>query len=203
MTIHVTPVPSTLELAAPAFTLGVANAAGAALTAVSSNSTLLTFDTTAVDAITFGQSGNVGTATTASRRDHAHAMESETPTTAATQAEMEAASSTTLMVTPGRNRYHPGVGKGWLKMDGTGTISILASYNVASITDNSAGNYTVTWDVDFTSTSYNTLGSSNEMHAVTEPMAAGSALLTIFNASHAAVDSGSCMLAAFGELVDE
>lgn len=76
MTIHVTPIPRLIDLAAPAFTLGVANAAGSAATAVSSNSTLLAFDTVAVDAITLGQSGSVGTATVAPRRDHAHAMES-------------------------------------------------------------------------------------------------------------------------------
>jgi len=75
MTIIVTPIPRLIDLAVPAFTLGVANAAGSAETAVSSNSTLLAFDTTAVDAITFGQSGSVGSATVAPRRDHAHAME--------------------------------------------------------------------------------------------------------------------------------
>lgn len=40
MTIHVTPIPSTLELAAPAFTFGGSNAAGDAVTAVASNSTI-------------------------------------------------------------------------------------------------------------------------------------------------------------------
>lgn len=74
MAIHVTPIPSTIVLAAPSFTLGLANAAGSAVTAIASDSSLLTFDTTAVDAITFGQSGNVGSATVASRRDHAHEM---------------------------------------------------------------------------------------------------------------------------------
>jgi len=43
MSITVTPIPQTLELTTPAFTLGTSNAAGAALTAVSSNSTLAVF----------------------------------------------------------------------------------------------------------------------------------------------------------------
>lgn len=44
--------------------------------------------------------------------------------------------------------------KGWIKFDGTGTVAITSSYNVTSITDNSAGNYTVTWDTDFADDDY-------------------------------------------------
>ena len=79
MSIYVTPIPRLIDLAAPAFTLGTANAAGSAETAVASDSTLLVFDTTVPDAITFGQSGAAGSATVAARRDHAHAMEAESP----------------------------------------------------------------------------------------------------------------------------
>tara|TARA_R110002020_G_scaffold5882_1_gene24200 strand:- start:858 stop:1508 length:651 start_codon:yes stop_codon:yes gene_type:complete len=64
--------------ATPSLTLGTANASGSLASAIRSDSTVLTFDATLPDAITFGQSGSVGTATVASRRDHAHAMASET-----------------------------------------------------------------------------------------------------------------------------
>jgi hypothetical protein len=74
MAINVTPIPRLTVLATPAFTLGTTNTAGAAVTAVASNSTLLAFDGTLPDAITYGQSGAAGSATVASRRDHAHAM---------------------------------------------------------------------------------------------------------------------------------
>lgn len=70
MTIHVTPIPSTIDLTAPAFTLGTTNTAGAAVTAVSSNSTLLTFD--AVSPATVAGTAVVGTATVVARRDHVH-----------------------------------------------------------------------------------------------------------------------------------
>ena len=43
MSIHVTPIPRLTTLTTPAFTLGTANAAGDALTAVASNSTLAVF----------------------------------------------------------------------------------------------------------------------------------------------------------------
>jgi len=70
MSIFITPIPSTIELAAPAFTLGTTNTAGAAVTAVASNSTLLTFDASTPAAV--AASAAVGSATVASRRDHAH-----------------------------------------------------------------------------------------------------------------------------------
>jgi len=71
MSINVTPIPRLIDLAAPAFTLGTANAAGSAETAVASNSTLLAFDTTLPAAVS--TSGSVGSATVAPRRDHVHA----------------------------------------------------------------------------------------------------------------------------------
>jgi len=77
MSIQVTPIPRLTVLTVPAFTLGTANAAGSAASAVASDSTLLTFDTTLPDAITFGQSGAVGEAVLPPRRDHSHAMASE------------------------------------------------------------------------------------------------------------------------------
>jgi hypothetical protein len=75
MSINVTPIPRLTVLAAPAFTLGTSNAAGAALTAVASNSTILTYDTTLPEVIEFGQASQVGSATTAARRDHDHGMD--------------------------------------------------------------------------------------------------------------------------------
>jgi len=123
--------------------------------------------------------------------------------TEATQAVLEedtpGSSTANTYISPEVAQFHPGVAKGWIKMDGTGTISILANWNVDTITDNSAGNYTIAWEHDFSSAHYNTLGSSNEHHALTEPSAAGTAVLSIFNSSDVAVDTGSAMLTAFGD----
>lgn len=151
MSIQVTPIPRITPLAPPAFTLGTANAGGTATTAVASDSTLLAFDTTLPDAITFGQSGAVGTATTAARRSHAHAMAS---VDAATQAEMEAASSTTVFDTPGRTQYHPGVAKAWAHITQTGTQSLDGSYGVSSITDNATGNTSIIFTTSFSNAFY-------------------------------------------------
>lgn len=72
----------------------------------------------------------------------------------ADQSEMEAASSTTLAVTPGRMQYHPGVSKAWVSFNGTGTPTALASRNIASITDNGAGDYTLNFTTAFSSANY-------------------------------------------------
>lgn len=73
---------------------------------------------------------------------------------AATQAEMESASSNTVAATPGRVQHHPGVVKAWVNFNGTGTVSIRASYNVSSITDNGVGNYTVNLSTAMSSANY-------------------------------------------------
>lgn len=74
---------------------------------------------------------------------------------AATQAQMEAGSSTTVFVTPGRTQYHPGVAKAWGVFDGTGTPAYSASYNLdSSITDNGTGDYTISFTTDFSSGNY-------------------------------------------------
>ncbi len=74
--------------------------------------------------------------------------------TEATQAEMEAASSSTAMVTPRRVVAHPGTAKGWIYFNGAGTVAINANYNVTSITDNGVGDYTINWTTAFSSANY-------------------------------------------------
>jgi len=50
------------------------------------------------------------------------------------------------------------VAGGWVRFDGTGTININDAYNVASLTDNGTGDYTITWDTDFSSVNYAVAG---------------------------------------------
>jgi len=66
LSIHVTPIPSTVELAAPSFTLGSSNVAGSAATAVASDSQILIW---AVPGLNFGTSNIVGSAATGIRSD--------------------------------------------------------------------------------------------------------------------------------------
>jgi hypothetical protein len=105
--------------------------------------------------------------------------------TAATQAEMEAATSTTVGVTPGRTQYHPGVAKAWVQWVSS---TVLASYNVSSVTDNGSADQTINFTTAFSSASYSMAGMSGlnntSMRAVCQPYnfsgpAAGSCRLQI------------------------
>jgi hypothetical protein len=73
---------------------------------------------------------------------------------AATQSELEAASSTSVYTSPGRQQYHPSASKGWIQFNGTSTYTINASYNVSSVSSVGTAQYRVNWDVDFSSANY-------------------------------------------------
>lgn len=74
--------------------------------------------------------------------------------TAASQSDQETGTSTSVAVTPGVQKYHPSAAKAWVSFQGTGTVTILASYNVSSITDNGTGDYTVNFTTAFSSANY-------------------------------------------------
>ena len=74
--------------------------------------------------------------------------------TAATQAQMEAASDTATAVVPGRVQYHPGVAKCWGSIDQTGTQSLLTSHNITGISDGGIGITDVTIATDFSSANW-------------------------------------------------
>lgn len=75
--------------------------------------------------------------------------------TAATQAQMEAASSTTVATTPGRQQYHPSAVKAWVNIVWSGgTPSAPVSYNVSSLTDTGAGDAGVNFTTAFSSANY-------------------------------------------------
>lgn len=77
---------------------------------------------------------------------------------AATQAQQETGSSTAVYTSPGTQQYHTSASKAWVMFNGTGTVAILASYNVSSITDNGTGDYTVNFTTSFSSANYGIAG---------------------------------------------
>lgn len=126
--------------------------------------------------------------------------------TAATQAEMEAGSSLTVPVTPGRAQFHPGVSKAWIRFDGTGTPAINASYNVTSITDNGVGDYTLNWTVSFSSaTAYcisgigGDSGAASGARIVAVTYSTGSCRIMTVNTANANTDYAFVNLMAFGD----
>jgi hypothetical protein len=125
------------------------------------------------------------------------ALISDISPAAATQAQMEAASSNVVMVTPLSLNWHPGVSKAWCSFNGTGAPAMIVRYNMdASITDNGVGDWTVSITTDFSSGSYcmtsGVLGNSGDLFGVTikagTTPAAGSVNVTAWNSVGGAVD---------------
>lgn len=55
--------------------------------------------------------------------------------------------------------------KGWLNLNGTGTIAINDSYNVASVDDIGTGEYRINWDTDFANINYSCVATVREFAA--------------------------------------
>lgn len=72
----------------------------------------------------------------------------------ATQSDQETASSTTAMVTPGRQQYHPSAAKAWFKSTGTTSQTLQANYNITSLSDDGVGLVGVTIATDFSGAQY-------------------------------------------------
>lgn len=101
----------------------------------------------------------------------------------ATQAQMEGGADLTVVVTPGRQHYHPSAAKCWGKAVGAGT-SLTVNYNITSVTDTGTGRLGVTFATDFSSANYSiTLGLERSTTALT---ATGVEDYAIRNASPAA-----------------
>jgi hypothetical protein len=77
-----------------------------------------------------------------------------TKLSAASQSEVEAASSNTVGVTPGTIKYYKGVAKAWVRFKGTSTVTVLDSLNVSSVTDVATGRYIVNFTGAFENSNY-------------------------------------------------
>ena len=125
-------------------------------------------------------------------------------TSAATQAEMEAASSTSVFASPGRQRYHPSAAKMWAYVTNAGTPALAESYNCGSVVDNGVGDTTINLTVGFSSVNFaaqvtnNTAASTNRVANVSTGGATSVRVLTFRNTDAAATDDNfSC--SCFGD----
>ncbi len=78
----------------------------------------------------------------------------------ATQAEQETGTATDKMVTPGRQHFHQSAAKAWINFAIDGTDN--ASFNVASITDNGVGDWSVNIATDMSGTAYLVLATAHD-----------------------------------------
>lgn len=125
---------------------------------------------------------------------------------AAAQSDQETATSTTLMVTPGRQQYHPSAAKAWCYFNGTttGTNAPTAGYNVTSVTRNSAGNYTVNFTTAMSSANYVIIanagaltGNANSCHP--DSLATGGATFICMDSGGSTQDTSKIMFVAYGD----
>lgn len=76
------------------------------------------------------------------------------PTSEASQSDMETATSSTTFVSPRRVQQHPGVAKAWCLFTNGNPETIVASYNIASLTRVSAGVIDVAFTTNMSSADY-------------------------------------------------
>ena len=110
---------------------------------------VLVYDSTGSASVISGSLGQV----LVSQGSAKPVFSSNTIVSAATQSEMEAASSLGVYVTPGVQQHHPGHPKAWVTFAGA-NASVAASYGVTSVTRNSIGDYTVNLSITFSNASY-------------------------------------------------
>lgn len=146
-------------------------------------------------------------ATVAALEARVAALEANPGVQAATQAEQETGSSTTVYVSPGRQKFSASAAKAWCRFNGAtvGTNAPTAGYNVTSVQRTGAGLYTITFTTAFSGTGYNVVGSASNtgttsglfVYPIT--IAAGTCAIGTTNSVDALTDGDSVNLAFYGD----
>jgi len=126
-------------ISGPSLPLDVSNG-GTGLSSLDANNVILGNGTSDVLFVAPGTSGNL--------------LTSDGTTWAST------APDTGITKTTGAAPYY--AARAWVNFDGTGTVAILASANVTSITDHGTGNYTINITTAMPDTNYAWIGSSRD-----------------------------------------
>jgi len=128
----------------------------------------------------------------------------------ASQADQETGTSLVAAVTPGTQKYHPSAVKAWCMFNGTtaGTFSPSAGFNVASVTRNAAGDYTVTFTNAMSSANYCVTGTAREgatgdrlgvCLSPTTPLAAGACRVQVYYIDNILRDSSVVCVMVCGD----
>ena len=127
----------------------------------------------------------------------------------ATQAALEAETNEDTYAAPDLMKYSPGVAKSWIEFEQDGTHSILASYNITSVTDGgSSGDSDIVIATDFSSANYAITGTAGRGVAGDTPRtigpgvanpAAGTLTITCSDDGGSRVDCEFVSLALFGD----
>jgi hypothetical protein len=123
-------------------------------------------------------------------------------TSIATQAQQETATATDLIVSPGRQHFHPTAAKVWCS--GDFAAGVFASHNVSSLTDGGTGIVTVNFSTALSSTNYAAIVSpqSNSGTSISRvtTKAVGSVRVDFHNLASALVDVDAFNVVVFGDI---
>jgi hypothetical protein len=90
--------------------------------------------------------------------------------------------------------------KAWVNFDGTGTIATRDSFNVASLTDNGTGNYTVNLTSSMSNTSYSITTGGDNYHTASVTVTVGSFTVLKYSAAHSNDDASKVYASIDGDL---
>jgi len=93
-----------------------------------------------------------------------------------------------------------GSAKAWVDFDGTGTVSVKASLNNSSITDNGTGDYTNNFSSAFGSVNYTHVAGGSQGATLIDAITASSSEISIYNLSNSSVDRDTVCLVHHGDL---
>jgi hypothetical protein len=98
-----------------------------------------------------------------------------------------------------------GLAKAWMDLNGSGTIALRDSNNIASVTDNTTGDYTASYTSAMSNANYSALNSCGVSSVITasvrqHTIAAGSYRLEMNETGGAAADSTYVHLGIHGDL---
>jgi len=127
----------------------------------------------------------------------------------AVQSDIEGETNQDTYVPPDLIKHSPGVAKAWMLFEQVGTHSIMASYNITSVTDSgSTGHSDIVIATDFSSANYCIAGTAGRGSDGDTPRAigpqisdplAGSLTITTTGDDGSRLDSEFCSLAFFGD----
>lgn len=124
---------------------------------------------------------------------------------AADQTAQEAATSNTVAVTPGTQKYHPSAAKAWFHADDMSTTPAYGqSYNCGAITDNGVGDWSIAFTVSFSASEFCTVATAR---AAASPLMAGTVCVDAGNirilveqsSGGTDVDAAELNVACFGD----
>lgn len=93
-----------------------------------------------------------------------------------------------------------GTAKAWCKFDGTGTVAVDDSFNVASLTDTGTGDQTVNFSITMDNSQHCTVGASSQFHCPTRTSSATACALQTLSSANALIDTAEVFSSTFGDL---